>query len=286
MKKTLIVASLAVMLGACGSSDTKKEGNPFLTEYTTPFGVPPFDQITIEDYKPAFLQGMDEQKKEIEAIVTNSEAATFENTIVALDQSGRLLSKVSSVFYGLNSANTNDEMQALSRELSPLMSKHNDDINLNAKLFERVKAVYENRENLNLDKEQSKLLEETYKGFVRSGANLDAESQAKLRELNSEIAMLQLTFGQNMLAETNAFQLVIDKKEDLAGLPENLIANGAETAKAAGMEGKWIFTLHNPSVMPFLQYADNRELREKIFKGYINRGNNGNENDNKEVVKK
>ena len=161
MKKTLIVAGLAVMLGACGSSDTKKEGNPFLTEYTTPFGVPPFDQITIEDYKPAFLQGMDEQKKEIEAIVTNSEAATFENTIVALDQSGRLLSKVSSVFYGLNSANTNDEMQALSRELSPLMSKHNDDINLNAKLFERVKAVYENRENLNLDKEQSKLLEET-----------------------------------------------------------------------------------------------------------------------------
>ena len=286
MKKTLIVAGLAVMLGACGSSDTKKDGNPFLTEYTTPFGVPPFDQITIEDYKPAFLQGMDEQKKEIEAIVTNSEAATFENTIVALDQSGRLLSKVSSVFYGLNSANTNDEMQALSRELSPLMSKHNDDINLNAKLFERVKAVYENRENLNLDKEQSKLLEETYKGFVRSGANLDAESQAKLRELNSEIAMLQLTFGQNMLAETNAFQLVIDKKEDLAGLPENLIANGAETAKAAGMEGKWIFTLHNPSVMPFLQYADNRELREKIFKGYINRGNNGNENDNKEVVKK
>lgn len=286
MKKTLIVAGLAVMLGACGSSDTKKEGNPFLTEYTTPFGVPPFDQITIEDYKPAFLQGMDEQKKEIETIVTNSEAATFENTIVALDQSGRLLSKVSSVFYGLNSANTNDEMQALSRELSPLMSKHNDDINLNAKLFERVKAVYENRENLNLDKEQSKLLEETYKGFVRSGANLDAESQAKLRELNSEIAMLQLTFGQNMLAETNAFQLVVDKKEDLAGLPENLIANAAETAKAAGMEGKWIFTLHNPSVMPFLQYADNRELREKIFNGYINRGNNGNENDNKEIVKK
>ena len=286
MKKTLIVAGLAVMLGACGSSDTKKEGNPFLTEYTTPFGVPPFDQITIEDYKPAFLQGMDEQKKEIETIVTNSEAATFENTIVALDQSGRLLSKVSSVFYGLNSANTNDEMQALSRELSPLMSKHNDDINLNAKLFERVKAVYENRENLNLDKEQSKLLEETYKGFVRSGANLDAESQAKLRELNSEIAMLQLTFGQNMLAETNAFQLVVDKKEDLAGLPENLIANAAETAKASGMEGKWIFTLHNPSVMPFLQYADNRELREKIFNGYINRGNNGNENDNKEIVKK
>ncbi|MBQ4162449.1 MAG: M3 family metallopeptidase, partial [Parabacteroides sp.] len=188
--------------------------------------------------------------------------------------------------YGLNSANTNDEMQALSRELSPLMSKHNDDINLNAKLFERVKAVYENRENLNLDKEQSKLLEETYKGFVRSGANLDAESQAKLRELNSEIAMLQLTFGQNMLAETNAFQLVVDKKEDLAGLPENLIANAAETAKASGMEGKWIFTLHNPSVMPFLQYADNRELREKIFNGYINRGNNGNENDNKEIVKK
>ena len=238
----------------------------------------------MEHYKPAFLQGMEEQQKEIDAIVNNPEPATFQNTIAALDQSGALLRKVSTVFYGLKSANTNDEMDALSRELSPLQSKHSDDIALNEKLFARIKAVYENPGDL--DKEQKKLLEETYKDFVRGGANLDAESQKKLRELNSEISMLQLTFGQNMQKETNAFQLIVDKEEDLAGLPQNLIASAAETAKEAGMEGKWVFTLHNPSVMPFLQYADNRDLREKIFKGYINRGNNGNEYDNKEVVRK
>ncbi|HBA30907.1 MAG TPA: peptidase M3, partial [Parabacteroides goldsteinii] len=178
------------------------------------------------------------------------------------------------------------EMQALSRELSPLLSKNSDDIRLNKDLFARVKTVYDNRESLNLNKEQKKLLEETYKSFVRGGANLDAEQQARLRELNSEISMLQLTFGQNMLKETNAFQLVIENKDDLAGLPESLILNAEVAARAAGLEGKWLFTLHNPSVMPFLQYADNRALREKIFKGYINRGNNGNDADNKDVVLK
>lgn len=286
MKHILLAACAAALLSSCGSQGKQAEtgGNPFLTEYTTPFQVPPFDLIKMEHYKPAFLQGMEEQKAEIEAIVNNPEPATFQNTIAALDQSGTLLRKVRSVFSGLNSANTNDDMQALSRELSPLQSKHSDDIKLNAKLFARIKAVHENPGDL--DKEQKKLLEETYKDFVRGGANLDAESQKKLRELNSEISMLQLTFGQNMLKETNAFQLVVDKQEDLAGLPENLIANAAETAREAGMEGKWIFTLHNPSVMPFLQYADNRDLREKIFKGYTNRGNNGNANDNKEVVRK
>lgn len=286
MKHILMATCAVALLSGCGSQGKQADtnSNPFLSEYNTPFQVPPFDLIQTEHYKPAFLQGMEEQQKEVEAIVNNPEPATFENTIAALDQSGALLRKVSPVFYGLKSANTNDELDALSRELSPLMSKHSDDINLNPQLFARVKAVYENPGDLN--KEQQKLLEETYKDFVRGGANLDAESQAKLRELNSEISMLQLTFGQNMLKETNAFQLVIDKKEDLAGLPENLIATAAEAAQEAGMEGKWIFTLHNPSVMPFLQYADNRDLREKIFNGYINRGNNGNENDNKEVVRK
>lgn len=286
MKHILLAACAVAILSGCGSQGKQAAPteNPFLSEYTTPFQVPPFDQIKMEHYKPAFLQGMEEQQKEIDAIVNNPEPATFQNTIAALDQSGALLRKVSTVFYGLKSANTNDEMDALSRELSPLQSKHSDDIALNEKLFARIKAVYENPGNL--DKEQKKLLEETYKDFVRGGANLDAESQKKLRELNSEISMLQLTFGQNMQKETNAFQLIVDKEEDLAGLPQNLIASAAETAKEAGMEGKWIFTLHNPSVMPFLQYADNRDLREKIFKGYINRGNNGNEYDNKEVVRK
>lgn len=291
MKKTFIAFGIAVLVGACNTGSKKNTSmdtteNPFLTEYTTPFGVPPFDQIKMEHYKPVFLQGMEEQKKEIDAIVNSHETPDVENTIVALDQSGKLLSKVQSVFYGLNSANTSDEMQTLSKELSPLLSAHSDDINLNPALFERVKNVYERRGELNLDKEQAKLLEETYKDFVRGGANLSAEQQTRLRELNSEISLLQLTFGQNMLKETNAFQLVIDKEEDLSGLPESLIVNAAEDAKSAGQEGKWIFTLQNPSVMPFLQFSDKRELREKIFNGYINRGNNNNDADNKEVVKK
>lgn len=287
MRKTLVIAGMALSLMACSGNKEKSADavNPFFTEYATPFGVPPFDEIKLEHYKPAFLKGMEEQAKEIDAIVNARSMPDFENTIVALDQSGQLLRRVSAVFYGLNSANTSDEMQALSKELSPLLSKHSDDISLNPRLFERVKQVYDNKEKFNLDKEQTKLLEETYQDFVRGGANLDSVKQVKLRQLNSEIAMLQLTFGQNMLKETNAFQLVIDKKEDLAGLPESLIANAAAAAKAAGMEGKWLFTLHNPSVMPFLQYADNRALREKIFKGYINRGNNNNDADNKEVVK-
>ena len=290
MKKMIMAAGIAVALSACNSSEKKSEttapGDIFLTEFTTPFGVPPFDKITLEDYMPAFKAGIAEQQAEVAAITNQPEAPDFENTIVALDQSGETLRRVSAVFYGQNSANTNDDMQAVSRELSPLLSKNSDDIRMNADLFKRIKTVYDNQEAMNLDKEQKKLLEETYKSFVRGGANLDAEKQARLRELNSEISMLQLTFGQNMLKETNAFQLVIDNKADLAGLPESLVLNAEAAARGAGMEGKWLFTLHNPSVMPFLQYADNRALREKIFNGYINRGNNGNDADNKEVVRK
>ncbi|MEY8612510.1 M3 family metallopeptidase [Parabacteroides segnis] len=290
MKKMIMTAGIAVALSACSSPEKKSEilapGDILLTEFTTPFGVPPFDKIELDDYMPAFKEAIAQQQKEVDDIVGQTAAPDFENTIVALDQSGSLLRKVNAVFSGLNSANTNDEMQALSRELSPLLSKNSDDIRLNKDLFARVKTVYDNRESLNLNKEQKKLLEETYKSFVRGGANLDAEQQARLRELNSEISMLQLTFGQNMLKETNAFQLVIENKDDLAGLPESLILNAEVAARAAGLEGKWLFTLHNPSVMPFLQYADNRALREKIFKGYINRGNNGNDADNKDVVLK
>ncbi|MCD7976226.1 MAG: peptidase M3, partial [Tannerellaceae bacterium] len=290
MKKMVLAAGMAVLFNSCGTPADKntagvQNDNPFLSEYTTPFGVPPFEEIQIEHYRPAFLQGMEQQAKEVEAIATNPTDPDFTNTIAALDQSGALLRKVSIVFGGQNGANTSDEMQALSRELSPLLSRHQDDINLNPQLFERVKAVYQNQKEMHLDKEQTKLLEETYKRFVRGGANLSEEDQAKLRELNSDIAMLQLTFGQNMLKETNDFQLIIEKEEDLSGLPENLIANAAEAAKAAGLMNSWLFTLQNPSVMPFLQYADNRELREKIFKGYINRGNNNNDADNNQVVR-
>ncbi|MCM0721458.1 M3 family metallopeptidase [Parabacteroides sp. W1-Q-101] len=289
MNKAFMAASLAVVLGACNSSKKSDVAdvapNPFFTEYTTPFGVPPFDKIEVAHYKPAFEKGMEEQKKEIDAIVNNPEEPTFENTIVAFDRSGELLTKVMYAFSGQSSVNTTDEIQALEQELYPVLSAHSDDISLNPALFTRVKAVYDKQASMNLNKEQKKLLEETYKGFVRGGANLDADKQARLRELNEKISVLELTFGQNVLKETNAFKLVVDNKEDLAGLPESLIAAAAETAAADSMEGKWIFTLHNPSVMPFLQYADNRALREKIFKAYINRGNNSNGNDNKNVVK-
>lgn len=285
-----MAAGLAIVLGACSSQQksdvAETTPNPFFTEYTTPYGVPPFDQIEVAHYKPALLKGMEEQTKEVEAIVSNPEEPTFENTIVALDQCGQLLQKTMYAFGGQSSVNTNDEIQELEREIYPMLSKHSDDISLNPALFARVKAVYENQAKFNLDKEQKKLLEETYRGFVRGGANLSEADQAKLRELNSEISMLQLTFGQNVLKETNAFQLVIDNEADLAGLPEDVKVKAAETAKEMGKEGKWIFTLHNPSVKPFLQYADNRELRKQIFEAYINRGNNNNENDNKEVVKK
>lgn len=284
-----MAAGLAVVLGACNSikkSDVADATpNPFFSEYTTPFGVPPFDKIEVAHYKPAFLKGMEEHKKEIDAIVNNADAPTFENTIVALDQAGELLTKVSYAFGGQASVNTTDEIQFLEQEMSPLLSAHSDDIRLNPTLFARVKAVHDNQASLNLDKEQKKLLEETYKSFVRGGANLDADRQAQLRALNEKISMLELTFGQNVLKETNGFKLVVDKKEDLVGLPESLIAAAAATATADSMEGKWVFTLHNPSVMPFLQYADNRALREKMFKAYTNRGNNNNEYDNKQVVK-
>ena len=282
MKKIMISAAAALALCSCS---TQPE-NPLLAEFNTPFGVPPFEQIKPEHYMPAFELGMEQQKAEVDAIINNAEPATFENTIAALDQCGALLNKVSYAFFAQNSACTDSAMQAVSRELSPKLSKHSDDINLNPELFARVKAVYETTDTAALTKEQKKLLSETYKGFVRSGANLDSLGQAQLRELNSEIALLQLTFSQNMLAETNAFQLFIDNEADLAGLPQSLIDNAAEAATAAGQEGKWLFTLHNPSVMPFLQYAENRDLRQKMYEGYTNRGNNNNENNNKEVVRK
>ncbi|MDR0977024.1 MAG: M3 family metallopeptidase [Prevotellaceae bacterium] len=286
MKKTIVAAGVAaLLLSACNSNKQEVSDNPLLNAYETPFGVPPFDKIKVEHYLPAMLKGMEEGRKDYAAIVDNTEAPTFENTIVAMDQAGQLLSRVQIVFSGQNSVNSNDEMEAVSRELSPLTSAYRDEIRLNPKLFARVKAVYDQRESLGLNKEQMKLLTDSYEGFVRGGANLSDEDKAKLKEMNSKIAMLQLTFGQNMLKETNAFQLVIDLPADLAGLTDAQIANAAEAAKRAGMEGKWLFTLQNPSIMPFLQNSEKRNLREKIFKGYIMRGNNDNENDNKQVVK-
>lgn len=283
----LIVSGLAFY--SC-NTEPKEEAttssNPLTGEFDTPFGVPPFDKIKNEHYLPAFEEAFKMHNEEIDAIVNTTEAPTFENTIEALDRAGSLLSRVSGVFYNINNAHTSDELQEIAKELSPKMSEHYDNIGLNDKLFQRVKAVWDAKAEKNYPEEQMTLLEKTYKGFVRNGANLDDSQKDKLRELNKEISALTLKFGQNALAETNAFQLFVEKEEDLSGLPEGLKAAAAEAAKDAGKEGQWLFTLHNPSVMPFLQFADNRDLRKQMFEAYANRGNNGNDNDNKEIAVK
>ena len=235
---------------------------------------------------PAFVEGMNRQKLEIDAMAGNPEAPTFENTIAAMDYSGELLNKVSSVFFGLISSHTSDEMQAIAQELSPLLSEHEDNIRLNAPLFKRIESLYMNRDSLNLNTEQQRLLEKYYKNFVRSGAALNESQQERLRQINKEAALLTLHYSDNVLKETNDYRLVIDKEEDLSGLPQTVVEAAAEAAAGAGLEGKWVFTLHNPSRLPFLQYADNRELREKILKAYYMRGDNNNEADNKEIVRK
>jgi len=255
--------------------------NPFFEAYNTPFEVPPFDKIKNEHFAPALREGIRQQQAEMDAVVNNSEEPTFQNTIEAMEYSGELLGKVSRVFGNLNSANTNEEIQAIAKEMAPELSAHSDNISLNEKLFGRVKAVWDKKDELGLNAEQQMLLEKTYKSFVRNGANLNETDKEKLREINSRLSSLTLQFGQNLLAETNAYKLVVDNETDLAGLPQGQIDAAAEDAKAAGEEGKWIFTLQNPSIMPFLQYADNRALRKEIWEAYKNRADQSNQYDNK-----
>lgn len=276
-----------IMFSACdnGEKGDKQEiDNPLLTEWETPFKVPPFEKIQPEHYIPAFKAAMKAHNEEIDAIIKNEESPNFENTIAALALSGQDLGRVSSVFYNLNSANTNDEMQAVAEKVSPMLSAHSDNINMNPELFERIKEVYENRENFELNEEQAYILDNVYQSFVRSGANLSEEKKQELKDINKKLAQKTLTFGQNVLKETNSFKLVIDNKEDLAGLTESQIETAAKTAKDAGMEGKWVFTTQKPSMIPFLQNSEKRELREKLYKAYLNRGNNDNENDNNEIL--
>jgi peptidyl-dipeptidase Dcp len=267
------------------NSDHKPENeNPFLTSYSTPFQAPPFDKIRQEHFMPAFLQGMEQQQKRIAAIYSQQSAPTFENTIEALEQSSEILKKVSSVFFNLNSAHTSPEMEQLAQQIAPQLSQHGDDIYLNQALFKRVQILHDQRNALNLSAEQNQLLEKTYKAFVRSGADLDATQQARMREINKKISVLTVQFGQNLLAETNKFELLVSRESDLAGLPASFIASAAQSAKNAGHEGKWRFTLHHPSITPFLEYADNRQLREQMYLAYVNRCNHDDEADNKGIV--
>ena len=260
MKKMFVMVAAAVALCGCGKSND----NPLFNEFSTPFGIAPFAEITIEHYREGLLKGMEEQKAEIEAIVNCSEEPTFANTIEAMDRSGELLRKVSGTFSPLSGSNSTDEMRALEKELSPLFSAHSDDIYMNDALFARVKSVYDSRESLELSAEQSKVLENIYKRFVRSGAELTPEQKAQLRELNKELSMLQLTFTQNLLHETNNTFVTVESIEELAGLPEENIAAAAKMAEQNGQPGKWMFNMQRPSCNPVLQYCDNRELREKV----------------------
>ncbi len=280
IRKTLLAAAVAVVACGCGSD---KSANPLFAEYDTPFGIAPFDQITVEHIREGMMRGMEEQRAEIEAIVANPEPATFENTIAAMDRSGELLRKVRGVFGPLSSSNSTEEMRELEKELSPLTSTHSDDINLNPELFARVKAVYDQRATLDLTAEEQKVLENTYKRFVNSGAELSDGDKERLRELNKELSMLQLTFEQNLLYETNNTFVVVDSVDKLAGLPQANIDAAAKMAEANGQAGKWMFNMQRPSCNPVLQYCFNRELREEVYNAYYNRGNRDNEYDNKAV---
>ncbi|QQS51559.1 MAG: M3 family metallopeptidase [Bacteroidota bacterium] len=291
MNKLLIVASISILLVVSCNQKKNEMVNPFFSEYSTPFNVPPFEQITNEHFMPAFEEGIKLHEAEIMAITNNTETPDFENTVLAFDQSGRFLRRVSLVFYNLNSAHTDSVKEALAREIGPRLSQHNDNIMLNEKLFQRVKMVYDSRYapmtegKMPYDSAQIHVIEKLYESFVRNGANLSPEDKEKLRALNEELTTLTIQFGQNLLAETNKnFMLVIDQKADLAGLPDELIASAAEAATENGLDGKWIFTLQKPSMIPFLQYAQNRGLREKLYRAYTMRGNNTNEFDNKDEI--
>lgn len=286
MKNLIFAAAMSCMVCACGQQAANTD-NPFLTEFETPYGTPDFNRIKVEHYEPAFLKGIEQQNQEIKAIVENPEEPTFENTIVALDNSGEILARVSGVFFALTEADTNDELMALEGKIAPMLSEHSDNIFLNQDLYKRVASVHAQEEagKITLTTEQHYLLDKYYKEFIRSGAGLDAQKQERLREINKQLSTLTIEFGNHVLADNNDYLLVVDKKEDLAGLPEAVIEGAAHEAKAHGKDGKWVFTLQESSRTPLLQYAQNRELRKNIYQAYISLGNRGNANDNKDVLK-
>ena len=280
MKKIILVSFVLSTIMACTNQ------NPLLTEQNTPYGVPAFDKVKIEHYMPAFEKAIAENKAEIEAIVNNPEAPTFANTIEALDRSGELLDKVVGVFFNVLEADGNDEMNKIAEEVTPLLSELSDGIILNDALFQRVKAVYEQRETLGLNDEQMRLLTETFKSFANNGANLPEDKKTRLKEINQELGLLSLQFGNNVVAETNAYQLFITEEAELKGLPESAKAAAKEEAVAAGRPEAWLFTPKRTSFTPVLQYCENRELRKELLMAYTTRGNHDNENDNKDIIVK
>jgi peptidyl-dipeptidase Dcp len=296
MRKTttlclVLTLALTLTILSCGrkkepASAAGVETNPFFVEWTTPFATPPFPAIKDAHFMPAFEEGMARQKKEVDAVASSAEPPTFANTVEALERTGELLTRVGNVFYALTDNNTNETLQKIEGEVAPLLAQHGDDIILNDKLFQRVKTVWEGRGELVLNAEQARLLEKTYKAFVRNGAALEGEKKAELRKINEELAVLTVKSGENVLKEDNNFMLVLETQEDLAGLPQDVVASAAETAQIKGLDGKWVFTLHKPSCIPFFQYSARRDLREKLFRAFIRRGDNNNEYDNKTILSK
>ncbi len=278
MKKLMLLLLPVGMMLSCQQA---KDQNPLLAEWDTPFGTPPFHLIEDEHYVPAYEEAIKQHTAEIEAIVNNPDEPTFENTIVAYDKSGELMGKVGAVFFGLNSAHASDTMQIIAREITPKLTAHRNAIRFNQTLFERIKAVYDMRETLNLDVEQMRVVEKIYNDFARNGAALPEEQREQLKKLNERMSMVSLQLNQNLLAENNGFKLILEDEADLAGLPDDVIAGAAEAAASQGHEGKWLFDLSKPSWIPFLQFSERRDLREKIFTAYNMRGNNGNDHDNK-----
>ncbi len=285
MRKTVMTLLAAgLMFASCSKSETSD--NPLLQKWDTPFETAPFSKIKPEHYLPAFKAAIAQHEEEIKGIVSNSEAPTFENTIAAFDFSGQLLSRVAGVYFNMMAANTNEQMQKIQQEVGPLMANHSDNVSMNADLFKRVKAVWDAKDSQKYSEEQLALLDKVYKRFTRNGALLDEAKQKELRQVNAELTKVEAAFDANLLKETKAYQLVIDKKEDLSGLPQGEIDNAAALAKSLGKEGKWVFTLDNPSFIPFVTYADNRDLRKEIFTARVERCNHGGETDNNANVAK
>ena len=282
MKKfPLLFISIVIFMAGCSQ---QVQENPFFAEeWDTPFGAPPFDQIDDEHFLPAYEEAIRQHRDEIDAIINNPEEATFENTIVAYDQAGGMLRRISPVFGGLRGAETNDRLQEIAREVTPMLSAHSTSISMDQDLFARIQAVYEQRHDLDLDTEQMRVLETYYRDFERNGAALPEAEREELKKLRERMSMISLQLGENQLAETNAFQLKLETEEDLAGLPESVRSSAADAAESAGVDAKGIVTLHNPSWIPFLQFSERRDLREKVFTAYFMRGDNDNEHDNKDL---
>jgi len=290
MNRTILAIFLGVLVFLSCKNETKTEtdkvmlDNPLLAEWNTPFGVPPFDNIKSEDYLPACREAIKIHNEEIDLIINNEEEPTFKNTVETLETSGSLLNRITSAFYALTSANTNDVLKEARKIISPELTAHRDEIVLNEELFKRIDAVYQQKNDLNLTEEELFLLEETYKNYLRAGVNLDGEKKERLKTINKRLSELSTKFGENLLDETNSFELYVTDEKDLGNVSESLKASANEEAKKRGKEDGWVFTLQRPSINPFLQTSPNREFREKLFQGYALRGDNDNEKDNKEIV--